>query len=168
MKVPSLVDGAGAIGVAIEQEAEVVAAVTTRPSASSTCGPDGLRIEAAEPRVALAVDLVDDDAAAPQEAPDPARPRAEERVDEDAHGLGTQPVEVERAPHVGLVARERVEALDAAGRLGVVERPARRRLARRARAMTCSTVGQDVGVGGRARGRLDLEAVVRPGVVATR
>ena len=57
-----LVDRAGPVGVAVEQQAQVVAAVTDALEGLVDVRPDGLGIDAAEPGVALAVELVDDDA----------------------------------------------------------------------------------------------------------
>ena len=131
MNVAALVDGPGAVRVAIEQEAEVVAAVANALQRLVHVGADGLGVEAAEPGVALAVDLVDADPAAREQPTDPARPGAIQRIDEHAHLLSLEPVQVERAPHVRLVADERVEALDGTRCLGIGERtPGRSRRSR--------------------------------------
>ena len=97
------------------------------------------------------MDLVDGDRAAGEQPPDPARTRAVERVDEHAHVLGPQTIEVERAAHVGLVPDEGVEALDRAGGLGVGERPPRWRRGRPVRDDALDR-GQDVRAG-RGAGR---------------
>ncbi len=116
-----LVHGTGAVGVAVEQQAQVVAALADACQRLVDVWPDGLGIDAAEPGVALAVQLVDDDPATGQQAADPAGARAVQRVDQHAHVGSLEGLEVERATHEGLVADVRVEALDIARRLGLVE-----------------------------------------------
>ena len=90
-------------------------------------GRIGSGIDAAEVRVALLVDLGDPDPSARQQSGDPAAPGAPHRVDQDAQVGRPQGVEVDRAPDEPLVALERVEPLDQAGRLRVGERAARDR-----------------------------------------
>ena len=165
MNVPLLVGRAGAVGVAVEQQAEVVAALGRTPERLVDVRADGLRVDAAEPGVALGVDLVDADPAAGQQAPDPAGARAAHRLDQHAHGFGPESIEVERAAHVVHVAGVRVEALDRARVLGIRERPREAAPTRPARAMTAFDLRQHVRARGGARGRLDLEAVVGPRVV---
>ena len=108
-----LVGGPGAVGVAIEQQAEVVAA---RPDALAAPRPRCGRIGSglSPPNQGLRSPWISSTTIRPpgEQATDPARARAVQRVDEDPHGLGPESIEVERAAHVGLVAGERVEALD--------------------------------------------------------
>ena len=95
---------------------------------------------------------------------DPAGAGAVHRLDEDRQVGRLEGVEVERAPQEALVARIGIEALDQAGRLGLREGPPRDGRAAVGRDGRLEH-GQDLRAGRRARGRLDLEAVVRPGVV---
>ena len=120
----ALVGGAGPVRVAVEQQPQVVAAAGQDRERLVDVRADRFRVDAAEVRVSLLVDLVDPDAAAGQQARDPATPRAPHRVDED-RGVGRlERVEVDGRPDEPLVAVVRVEPLDEAGRLGVGERPA--------------------------------------------
>ena len=82
-----LVGRAGPVGVAVEQQAEVVAAAGEHPERLVDVRPDRLRVDAAEVRVALLVDLGHPDPAAGQQARQPARPGAPHRLDEDV-GVG--------------------------------------------------------------------------------
>ncbi len=75
---------------------------------------DRLRVHAAEPRVALGVDLRHPDLAARQHPRDPARAGAPHRLHEDVHVGGLQPLDVQRALGVLDVARVRVVQLDLA------------------------------------------------------
>ena len=128
-------------------------------------GPDRLRVDAAEIRVALLVDLGDPDPAAGQEARQPAAPGAPHRIDQDAEVGGSERVEIDRRPDEPLVALVGIEPLDQPRRLGVGERAPGDRL---------GPVGgepglddaEDVCAGGRTARSLDLEPVVDPRVVA--
>ena len=124
MKTPALVGRAGAVRVAVEQEAEVVAAAREDAERLVDVRPDRLGVDAAEVRVALLVDLGDADLPAGEQPRDPARAGAPHRLDEDVDVGRLQRVEVERPPDERLVAVVRVEPLDETGRLGVGERPA--------------------------------------------
>ena len=159
-----LVGGTGPIGVAIEQQAEVVAATGQDAQRLVDVRADGLRVDAAEARVALGWISVHLDLAAGQQARNPARTGAPHRLDENVHVGGPQPVEVDGPRRVDLIRVERVEALDHAGRLGLGERTRGRR---RTGAVADRLLerGQDGRAGGRAGVGLDLEAVVGPRVV---
>ena len=85
---------------------------------------DRLRVDAAEVRVALLVDLVDADPAAREQAADPAGAGAPHRVDEHVEVRRLERIEVDRPADELLVAVERIEPLDEPGRLGVRQRPA--------------------------------------------
>ena len=161
----ALVGGAGAVGIAVEQQPEVIAAGGQDRERLVDVGPDRLRVDAAEVRVALLVDLVDPDPSAGQQARDPAAARAPHRVDEDRQVGRPERVEVDGRAHEPFVARIRIEALDEPGRLGIGERPA---------LDPGPAVDRELGLDDaedvRARRgpgrRLDLEAVVDPRVVA--
>ena len=128
---------------------------------------DRLRVDAAEPRVALGVDLGDLDLAAGQQPRDPARAGAPHRLDQDAHVRGLEPIEVQRALGVFDVPGIRVEALD----LPAATASANERVRRLRAGVVADRLlehGQDVRAGRGAARRLDLEAVVRPRVVRGR
>ena len=159
-----LVGSPGAIGVAIEQETQVVAAAGEHAERLVDVRPDGLRVHAAEVGVALLMDFGDPDPAPCEEAADPAGSGTPHGFDQDVHVGGLERVEVERPAQELLVARERIEPLDEARGFRVRERTPGDRLA----AVPGDLVlehGEDVGSGGGAGRRLDLEAVVGPRVV---
>ena len=119
----ALVGRAGPVGVAVEQQAEVVAARGEDPERLVDVRADRLRVDAAEERVALLVDLVDAEPPAGQQPRQPAAPGAPHRVDQDRRVGRLERVEVDGPPDEPLVALERVEPLDEPGRLRVGERP---------------------------------------------
>ena len=80
-----------------------------------------LRVNATEPGVAFAAHLVDDHVAARQESSDPAGTCAVHRVNQDAHLLRGDRLQVEVALNELLVARIRVVAFDHPRRLGIGE-----------------------------------------------
>ena len=166
-EVALLVGRPGPVGVAVEEQAQVVAAAGQDAERLVHVRPDRLGVDPAEVRIALGVDLVDPDLAAGQQARQPVGPGAVHRVDQDAHVGGLEGVDVDRPPDVLLVALVRVVPVDQAGRLGVGERAARDRRPA-VRGDRRLEDGQDLRAGGRAGRRLDLEAVVGPGVVAGR
>ena len=120
----ALVGRAGPVGVAVEEEAQVMAAGRQDAQRLVDVRPDRLRVDAAEVRVALLVDLVDPDPTAGEQAADPAGAGAPHRVDEHVEVRRLERIEVDRAPDELLVALERIEPLDEPGRLGVGQRPA--------------------------------------------
>ena len=164
-EVALLVGRAGAVGVTVEQQPQVVAAAGQHAQRLVDVGPDGLGVDAAEVRVALLVDLRHPDAAARQQAADPARPGAPHGVHQHVVVGRLEGVEIDGPAQVLLVARVGVVALDEPGRLGVGERPGldRRRAVARDRRLEDL---EDLRPGRRAAGRLDLEPVVGPRVVA--
>ena len=82
---PALVGGAGTIGIAVEEEAQVVAAAGQDAEGLVDVRADRFGVDPAEVRVALLVDLVDPDPAAGQQARQPAAAGAPHRVDQDGH-----------------------------------------------------------------------------------
>ncbi len=118
-----LVGSAGPVRVAVEQQAEVVAAVGEDPERLVDVRPDRLGIDAAEIWIPLLMDLRHADPAAGKESRDPAGSGAVHRVDEDRDVAVLERIEIDRSAQVGLVARERVEPVDEPGRLAVGERP---------------------------------------------
>ncbi len=162
-----LVGRTRAVRVTVEQQAQVVAAAGQDAERLVDVRPDRLRVDAAEERVALRVDLVDLDLAAAQEARDPARARPPHRLHQDAHvGCLSQAFELERPLDVALVAVERVEELDPACR----QRPRRRAGARASRSRRSAADRalerrQDLRSGRGPGLRLDLEPVVGPRVM---
>ena len=161
----ALIYGSSAVGVAIEEHPHVVAAPRHAREHWVNVRPNRLRVHAAEPRVALAAHLVDDHVAARKESADPASASAVHRVNQDAHLLGGDRLQVEVALNELLVARVRVVALNEACRLGVSEWAANEFRAAGARHM-CLDALQQVWPGSGARWRLHLKAVIHPGVVA--
>ncbi len=165
MKMPAFVGRTRPVGIAIEQQPEVEAAAGEHPERLVDVGADRLGVDAAEIRVALLVDLGDPDAAAGQQAGQPATAGAPHRVDQDVDVGRLEGIEVDRAPDEPLVAFVRIEPFDEAGRLGVGERPPLDRDPAVSRELGLDEP-EDVGPGRGARRRLDLEAVVDPRVVA--
>ncbi len=155
----------GPIGVAVEEQAQVVPAAGQLRQGGVHVGRDRLRVHAAEVRVPLRVDLGDTDPAARQEPRDPARPRAVERIHQHVKVGGGQTIQIHVRADELHVAGVRVEALQQTRGLGFGEGPPGNRFAR-VGGQHCLDRGEHLGAGRRARGRLDLEAVVRPGVVA--
>src|SRR3989304_2478946 len=94
----------GAGGVTVEEQAEVEAAAGDEPQRLVDVGPYRLRVDAAEIRVALAVDLRDADSPAGQQACHPAGARPVHGVHEDVDVRRAQGVEVDGAAHEALVA----------------------------------------------------------------
>ena len=80
-----------------------------------------LGIHTTEPRIAFATHLVDDHVAAGEQSTDPTGSCAVDRVNQNAHLLGGDRLQVEVALNKLLVARVRVVALNQARRLGVGE-----------------------------------------------
>ena len=129
-------------------------------------GPDGLRVDAAEVGVALAVQLGDPDPAAGEQPRDPARSRqpysGSTRTDTSA---AAQRVEVHRP------ARERARSPCTGRTTRRARRPRRPRTVAAPRggrhwsAIPASTTARMSAPGRGARRRLDLEPVVGPGVV---
>ncbi len=117
----ALVDGASTIGIAIEEHPHVVAAARHACEHRVDVRSDRLGVHAAKPGVALAAHLVDNHVATRKEATDPAGARAVHRVNQDAHLLGGDRLQVEVALNELLVARVRVVAFDHPRRLGVGE-----------------------------------------------
>ena len=122
-----LIRGTRAVGVAVEQQPEVVATLRKDAQGLVDVGPDGLRVDAPEPGVALGVDLGHPDPAARQQPADPAGATAPQRVHEDRHVGRLEALEVEAPADVVHVARVRVEALHQARRLRIRDGPRRRR-----------------------------------------
>ena len=117
----ALVGRAGPVGVAVEEQAEVVAARRPGcPSASSMFGRIGSGLTPPKIRVALLVDLVDPDPPAGQQPRQPAAPGAPHRVDQDRHvgGLAAR----RGRPSAGRTARS-----PRTGRTARRARPPRRR-----------------------------------------
>ena len=160
-----LVGRARAVGVAVEEQAQVVAALGEHAQRLVDVRADGLRVDATEEGVPLAVDLRHPDPATGEQSRDPASAGAPHRLHEHVEVGRLELVEVQRPPHEALVALEGVEPIDEAGGLRVGERAPRDRLATVSRDARLEHL-QDVRSGRRALGRLDLEAVVRPRVVA--
>src|SRR5664280_1056265 len=161
----ALVGRAGSIRVPVEEQAQVVAAARDRPQRLVYVWRDRLGIDAAEVRVALGMQLGDADPTTGEQTRHPRRSGAEERIHKQIHVRGAEAVQIDVAADERAVGVERVVTFDQAGRLGIGERPAldgRPGTGGDARL----DVGQHLRTGCRARGRLDLEAVVGPGVVA--
>ena len=161
----ALVNRASAVGIAVEEHPHVVAAARHAREHRVNVRSNRFRVHAAEPGVALAAHLVDHDVAARKEATDPAGARAVHRVNQDAHLLGGDRLQVEVALNELLVARVRVVAFDHPRRLGVGEWAPHDLGAASARHMRLDAL-QQVGSCGGAGRRLHLEAVIHPGVVA--
>ena len=119
----ALVHRAGPVGVAIEEQAEVVATGRDALEGLVDVRPDGLGVDAAEERVALLVDLRDPDPAASEQPGEPAGAGAVHRLDEDRQVGRLEGVEVDRPAQEALIAGIRIEALDEAGRLRLREGP---------------------------------------------
>ncbi len=164
-EVALLVGRAGAVGVAVEEQPEVVPPPARIPSASSMFGRIGSGLT--PPKYGLRSWWISVTRIRPpaRRRREPARAGAPHRLDEDVDVGRLEGVEVDRPPDEPLVALVRVVALDEAGRLGVGERPALDRPCRRSGDRRLED-GEDVRPGGRAGRRLDLEAVVGPRVVA--
>ena len=98
-----LIRGAGAVGIAVEEQPDVVAAAGEDAQRLVDVGRDGLRVDAPEPGIALGMDLAYGDLAACQQPRDPARARTPHGVDQDAarrRPAGSRgPGSVRRTPH---------------------------------------------------------------------
>ena len=128
---------------------------------------DRFGVDPAEVGIALLVDLGDADLPAAQKARQPAGTGAPHRLDQHVDVRGAQGVQVDRPSQEALVARKGVEAFDPSGGLRVGERPLLD--------VAAAVLGnrrlenlEDLRPGRGAAGRLDLEAVVGPRVVAGR
>src|SRR4029079_304879 len=84
-----LVGRTRAVRVAVEEQAQVVAAALDDPERLVDPRTDPLGVDAAEERVALLVDLGDPDLAAGQQPRDPARAGAVHRLHEDGDSRWT-------------------------------------------------------------------------------
>ena len=163
----SLVRRPRSVGVPVEQQAEVVAVAGQHPERLVDVRLDRLGVDPAEVGIALLVDLGDADLPAAQKARQPAGTGAPHRLDQHVDVRGAQGVQVDRPSQEALVARKGVEAFDPSGGLRVGERPLLD--------VAAAVLGnrrlenlEDLRPGRGAAGRLDLEAVVGPRVVAGR
>ena len=112
-------DGASAIGIAIKEESQVVAAAAHCIKDRINMRTNRLWIHAAEPRVALTAHLRDAQLPTSKQSADPSGTRAVDRVDHDAERLRRELRKVKVALHKLLVARVRVVAFHQARRLSV-------------------------------------------------
>ncbi|MEJ7695961.1 MAG: hypothetical protein WKF78_04870 [Candidatus Limnocylindrales bacterium] len=110
---------------------------------------------------------MDPDPASGQQPRQPAGTRSVERIDEDIQVRGSERVEIDRPPDEPFVALVRVEPIHLPRCFGLGQRPALDVVPAIDRQSGLDHA-QEVGSGRRAGGRLDLEAVIRPRVMAGR
>ena len=118
----ALVGCSRAVGVAVQQEAQVEPATGEHAQCLVDVRANGLRVDAAEIRVPLLVDLRYPDLSASEQARKPSGTRSPHGLHQDVHVRGANGVQVDRPSQEPLVARVRIVALDHARLLGVRER----------------------------------------------
>src|SRR2546428_12537463 len=100
------------VGVAAQREAQVEPATGEHAQCLVDVRANGLRVDAAEIRVPLLVDLRYTDLSASEQARQPSGTRSPHGLHQDVHVRGANGVQVDRPSQEPLVARVRIAALD--------------------------------------------------------